>query len=166
VRHPGYRAEKSGGHVVTTPFSGLPHKENFQTYNRLQRHSRTSHQPFLPGIRSPETSEPPSLQGSSTFNPFPSHHPGSYTELELLCEKGGSLARLLLEQPFSVLSPGSQFRPVTALAKLLGGHLLWPRWNNVLSHGASYPLEDYSNGEMALDLSEQLAQGNHKSVQQ
>jgi hypothetical protein len=85
---------------------------------------------------------------------------------ELLCEKGGSLARLLLDQPFSVLSPGSEYRPVTALAKLLGGHPLWPRGNDVLSHGASYPLEDYSDGEMALDLSKQLARGNHKSVQQ
>jgi hypothetical protein len=87
---------------------------------------------------------------------------------ELLREKGGSLAQLLLEQPFSVLSPGSEFRPITALAKLLGSHLLWPQWNEALSHGASYPLEDYSNGEMAINLYEQLAQGgrNYKSAQQ
>jgi hypothetical protein len=85
---------------------------------------------------------------------------------ELLRKKGGSLARLLLEQPFSVLSLGSEFRPVTNLAKLLGSHPLWPRWDEALSHGASYPLEDYANEEMTLDLSEQLARGNHKSAQQ
>jgi hypothetical protein len=81
VRHPGYEAEKSGGHVVTTPFSGLPPKKISRLTTDFQRHSRTSQQPFLPGIGSPDTSEPPSLQGSSTFNPFPSHHPGGYTEL-------------------------------------------------------------------------------------
>ena len=84
---------------------------------------------------------------------------------KLLREKGGSLARLLLEQPFSVLSPGSEFRPVSDLAELLGSHPLWPRWNETLTHGASYPLEDYSDDDMALDLSEQLARGNHKSAQ-
>jgi hypothetical protein len=83
---------------------------------------------------------------------------------KLLQEKGGSLSRLLLEQPFSVLSPGSEFRPVPDLAELLSSHPLWPRWKEVLTHGASYPLEPYSNEEMALDLTDQLARGNHKSA--
>jgi hypothetical protein len=85
---------------------------------------------------------------------------------ELLREKGGSLVRLLLEQPFSVLSPGSEFRPVAALVALLGSHPLWPRWHTGLTHGASYPLEDYSDDDMALDLTAQLARGNHKSAKQ
>jgi hypothetical protein len=84
----------------------------------------------------------------------------------LLRAKGGSLTRLLLEQPFSILSPGSEFRPVPALAKLLGSHPLWPRWQHALTHGASYPLVDYSDTAMALDLSAQLARGNHKSAKQ
>jgi hypothetical protein len=85
---------------------------------------------------------------------------------ELLRAKGGSLFRLLREQPFSVLSPGSEFRPATSLATLLGSHPLWPRCHTALTHGASYPLEAYSDADMALDLSAQLARGNHKSAKQ
>jgi hypothetical protein len=78
----GLQGGKSVGHVVTTPFSGLPPTEEISRLTtESQRHTHTSQQPFLPGIGSLETSEPPSLQGSSTFNPFPSHHPGGYTEL-------------------------------------------------------------------------------------
>jgi hypothetical protein len=82
----------------------------------------------------------------------------------LLREKGCSLSRLLLKQPFSVLAPGSEFRPIHELEKLLQCHPLWPRWELALTQGAAYPLEDYLAADMALDLEAQLARGNHQSV--
>ena len=83
---------------------------------------------------------------------------------EMLRKKGNSLPRLLLEQPFSVMTPGSEFRSVKQLEKLLASHPLWERWEVGLSHGVTYPLEPYSENEMKLDLAAQLERGNHQSA--
>ena len=83
---------------------------------------------------------------------------------QLLKAKENSLARLISEQPFSVMTIGSEFRPVDELAGLLSSHPLWPRWEEGLTAGASYPLEPYTSEEMRLDLVAQLARGNHQSA--
>jgi hypothetical protein len=44
-----------------------------------------------------------------------------------LRENGNNLPRLLLEQPFSVMTPGSEFWSVKHLAGLLANHSLWGR---------------------------------------
>jgi hypothetical protein len=95
---------------------------------------------------------------------FVASMPAALENWRLLREKGCILSCLLLEQPFSVLAPGSEFRPVHELEKLLQCHPLWPRWELVLTQGAAYPLEDYLAAEMALDLEAQLARGNHQSA--
>jgi hypothetical protein len=40
-------------------------------------------------------------------------------------------------QPFSTLTPGSEFRPVTVLEPLCGGHPLWPRIRQYLTTAPS-----------------------------
>jgi hypothetical protein len=82
----------------------------------------------------------------------------------MLQEKGNNLPRLLLEQPFSVMTPGSEFQPVEHLAGLLASHPLWGRWEEGLNHGVTYPLEPYSDHDMKLDLAAQLKRGNHQSA--
>jgi hypothetical protein len=82
----------------------------------------------------------------------------------LLREKGNDLGRLISEQPFSVMSTGSEFRPVEKLSNLLSDHPLWKRWEVGLTQGVTYPLADYDASEMLLDLDAQLLRGNHKSA--
>jgi hypothetical protein len=82
----------------------------------------------------------------------------------LLKAKDNDVGRLLAEQPFSVVTPGSEFRRVEDLESLLGSHPLWSRLATSLSNGAQYPLEPYSDKEMALDLRAQVDRGNHKSA--
>jgi hypothetical protein len=55
---------------------------------------------------------------------------------KMLREKGNNLPRLLLEQPFSVMTPGSKSRPVEHLAGLLASHPSWGQWEEGLNHGA------------------------------
>jgi hypothetical protein len=82
----------------------------------------------------------------------------------MLREKENNLSRLLLEQPFSVMTQGSEFRPVRHLAGLLASHPLWGRWEEGLNHGVTYPLEPYSGHDIKLDLAAQLERGNHQSA--
>jgi hypothetical protein len=83
---------------------------------------------------------------------------------ELLREKGDDLGRLVTEQPYSVMTMGSEFRPVEQVKMLLSDHPLWERWEEGLTHGVTYPMAPYDAGEMHLDLQEQLVRGNHKSA--
>jgi hypothetical protein len=63
----------------------------------------------------------------------------------MLREKGNNLQRLLLEQPFTVMTPGSELQPVKQLAGLLASlHPLWGRWEEGLNNGITYLLEPYS----------------------
>ena len=83
---------------------------------------------------------------------------------DLLRRTGNDLGALIAEQPFSVMTLGSEFRQVKDLRPLLSSHPLWPRWEEGLTAGVSYPLAPYSAEEMALDLDAQLGRGNHKSA--
>jgi hypothetical protein len=62
------------------------------------------------------------------------------------------------------VTPGSEFRRTDNLSALLSSHPVWPKWLESLSNGAQYPIEPYSDEEMALDLQAQVEQGNHKSA--
>jgi hypothetical protein len=83
---------------------------------------------------------------------------------ELLRAKENDLGRLISEQPFSVMTMGSEFRPVGDPRHLLSDHPLWTRWEEGLTEGVSYPLAPYDAREMALDLEAQLQRDNHKSA--
>jgi hypothetical protein len=52
---------------------------------------------------------------------------------------GGHLRAALAAQPFSMLSPGSEFRPAHQLAPLLSRHPLWPAFAERITAGAEFP---------------------------
>jgi hypothetical protein len=67
-------------------------------------------------------------------------------------------------QPFSALTPGSEFRPARLLAPLLSAHPLWPRFAERISAGAEFPLRDIPAAARLADIAANLARGNHKSA--
>ncbi len=71
----------------------------------------------------------------------------------------------LAAQPFSSLTPGSEFRPVALLAPLLSLHPLWPKFQERISTGAAFPLREIADADRIADVHATLARGNHKSVQ-
>ena len=70
----------------------------------------------------------------------------------------------LRAQPFSALTPGSEFRPTELLAPLLSAHPLWPRFQERISEGAEFPLREISDSDRLADVRANLARGNHKSA--
>jgi hypothetical protein len=66
------------------------------------------------------------------------------------------LETALAAQPFSSLTPGSEFRPVALLAPLLSMHPLWPKFLERISTGAELPLREIADADRI---------GNHKSAQ-
>ena len=58
---------------------------------------------------------------------------------EILKEVDLDLAAALAAQPFSTLTPGSEFRPAHLLAPFLSRHPLWPRFRERITLGAQFP---------------------------
>ena len=82
----------------------------------------------------------------------------------LIDEYDMDMQRLLDAYPYSVISPGSEFRPAGVLEPLLAGHPYWPRLKSIISHGVSYPLtavEDETARRAENDAI--LEYGNHAS---
>jgi hypothetical protein len=71
----------------------------------------------------------------------------------------------LSAQPFSSLTPGSEFRPVELLAPLLSLHPLWPKFQERISAGADFPLREIADADRIANVTAHLARGNHKSAQ-
>jgi hypothetical protein len=67
-------------------------------------------------------------------------------------------------QPFSTITPGSEFCPVAVLQPLCGGHPLWPRVRQYLTHGTECPLQPIAETDRLQDLRLMLQRGNHKSA--
>ena len=74
------------------------------------------------------------------------------------------LAAALAAQPFSTLTPGSEFRLAHLLAPFLSRHPLWPRFRERITLGAQFPLRDIAEPHRLADLHTILARGNHKSA--
>ncbi|KAI2505693.1 hypothetical protein MHU86_8752 [Fragilaria crotonensis] len=70
----------------------------------------------------------------------------------------------LAAQPFSTLTPGSEFRPADVLAPLLSRHPLWPRFRERITAGADFPLLPITDTDRRTDVVAALARGNHKSA--
>ena len=70
----------------------------------------------------------------------------------------------LAAQPFSTLTPGSEFRSADALAPLLSRHPLWRRFRERISDGADFPLTPIDDALRRTDVIAALARGNHKSA--
>ena len=67
-------------------------------------------------------------------------------------------------QPFSGITPGSEFRPVDVLAPLCSGHPLWPRVRQYLTQGTECSMTPIAETDCLQDLQLMLARGNHKSA--
>ena len=84
--------------------------------------------------------------------------------LAVLRRYGGQLCAALAAQPFSTLSPGSEFRPAHQLAPLLSRHPLWRSFAERITDGAEFPLADIPDADRLADVTATLARGNHKSA--
>jgi hypothetical protein len=75
------------------------------------------------------------------------------------------LAAAIAAQPFSAVTPGSEFRPAHLLAPLLSTHPLWSRFRERVTLGAQFvPLEPIDDDSRRTDLQAILSRGNHKST--
>ena len=63
----------------------------------------------------------------------------------------------------SQLSYGSEFRSPRDLSHLLKNHPLWPKLQDILDNGATFPLLPMSEEDRKSDIKFHLARGNHKS---
>ena len=75
-----------------------------------------------------------------------------------------SLQRALDHQPFSILTPGSEFRPAPALAPLCSPATPYGAASQRISFGAEFPLAPISDIDRRSDVRTILARGNHKSA--
>jgi hypothetical protein len=75
------------------------------------------------------------------------------------------LETALAAQPFSSLTPGSEFRPAKLLAPFLSMHPLWPKFQERISNGAEFPLREIADADRIADVHANLARGNDKSAQ-
>ena len=67
-------------------------------------------------------------------------------------------------QTDSIVTYGSEFKPVHVLEPLLGRHPLWSAFRSILEHGASYPLRPIDNTSRLQDIQDAIKRGNHKSA--
>ena len=84
---------------------------------------------------------------------------------ELLAAYDYDLERLLTAFPSTTLDPGSEFRPIDQLEKVLGSHPKFDSFRPVLTEGMRYEfLRELSEEERLKELGAMLARGNHKSA--
>ena len=84
--------------------------------------------------------------------------------LAIIRRYGGNLRTPLAAQPFSTLSPGSEFRLAHQLAPLLLRHPFWAAFAELSTNGAEFPLVHIPDAEQLSNVTATLARGNHKSV--
>jgi hypothetical protein len=59
---------------------------------------------------------------------------------KILEQNNFDLDKVMLDDPFSPLRPGSEFRPIGLLEPIFKSHPLWPRMRQTMVHGAQYSL--------------------------
>ena len=74
------------------------------------------------------------------------------------------LAKAIKANPDSIISPGSELRPLHQLELLLAHHPNFPRLKQSLLEGIDYPVEDLDEPTRKEELLAQLNRGNHKSA--
>jgi hypothetical protein len=62
------------------------------------------------------------------------------------------------------IRPGSEFRPIHFLDRILRNHPLWPRARRTMTRGFTMPLTDIPEMDREQDVREALNYGNHKST--
>ena len=68
------------------------------------------------------------------------------------------------EQPNTIISYGSEVRPIHQLEVLLHNHPNFTRFRQNANHGFSYPSRDLDEDTIIRLLKQQLEKGNHKST--
>ena len=91
-------------------------------------------------------------------------HDAAAHNLAVLRRYSLDLGAAIRAQPFSALTPGSEFRPPELLAPFLSAHPLWGRFQDRISEGAEFPLREISETDRLADVRANLARGNHKSA--
>jgi len=76
------------------------------------------------------------------------------------------LKQVIIQQHPSQISFGSEFRSPELVRELLQDHPFWSRLEELLSHGAKFPLTltEISEDDRRLDLQFHQDRGNHKSA--
>ncbi len=83
---------------------------------------------------------------------------------KILEEHNFQLDSIIKTQHPSQISYGSEFRSSIDLEELLRNHPLWPKLQDILDNGASFPLEPISDKDREEDLDFHSTRGNHKST--
>ena len=66
--------------------------------------------------------------------------------------------------PNSIISPGSELRPLSHLELLIGHHPNFKRLEQNLTHGVDYPIDNLDEDTRQEELEKQIIRGNHKSA--
>ena len=77
------------------------------------------------------------------------------------------VGKLLSQQSRTVMHPGTEFRPVEQLKKLLGQHKDWKKIKDIITKGAAYGFDvkkDYKEETRIADLHSSIKRGNNKSA--
>jgi hypothetical protein len=83
---------------------------------------------------------------------------------KVLADHGFNLDQIIAKQHPSQISYGSEFRDPALLEELLDQHPFWSHLCNILSNGASFPLNDISPEDRENDLIFHANHGNHQSA--
>jgi len=83
---------------------------------------------------------------------------------KILAENNFDMNKIIEVQHPSQISYGSQFRLLIQLEELLSHHPLWTQLKEILSNGASFPLDEISDQDRLTDLNFHANHGNHKSA--
>ena len=84
--------------------------------------------------------------------------------MHLLQQHENSLHRVIIQHPGSVISPGSEFRPVSVLEPLFLHHPNWAIIQQIMKEGSRWPLDSISKEERIAKNNEFITRGNHKSA--
>ena len=75
------------------------------------------------------------------------------------------LEKMVNDGPKSVLTYGSEFKPIHVLEPLLGMHPRWSAMQQQLREGSRFPLDHLTEEARVGDLVGRLLRGNHKSAE-
>lgn len=82
-----------------------------------------------------------------------------------LQENNNDYSAAISTQPNSAFTPGSEFRPIEAIEKLLKFRSNWPEIKSIIQGGCWYPMSDPPDDFTRLsDLKAMILRGNHKFV--
>jgi hypothetical protein len=91
-------------------------------------------------------------------------HKAADYNVKVLADNNFDLNKITEAQHPSQISFGSEFRPPDQLEFILQNQPIWERLQEILSKGATFPLNDIPLQDRLKDLNFHATHGNHKSV--